>query len=299
MSCFHPLDAWSKQGQIFFIPVDGSEKLSLPCGQCIGCRIDRSEQWATRCVHEASQHEDNCFITLTYNAENIPPDGGLRVKDFQNFMKRLRKEVGKVRFYHCGEYGDKGNRPHYHAILFGYNFPDWIYLRDSPSGHPIWTSPSLERIWGKGFVTIGEMTYESAAYVARYCLKKINGKGADQVNEETGLKPYERFNSFTGEIVQVRPEYTTMSRRPGIGHSWISDYRDDVYPKDFTTIRGRKVKPPKYYDEQLRQIDPDMYDDMKQGRIMRAYEANDNHEQRLRSKEKVKKARYSQYERQI
>ena len=254
-----------------------------------------------RCVHEASMHEDNCFITLTYNPENLPPDGGLRKSDFQKFIKRLRKAIhpNKVRYYHCGEYGDNTNRPHYHAILFGHNFDDWIYLFDSPAGSPIYTSPTLEKIWNKGFVTIGEVNFESSGYVARYCMKKINGPKKDEINPETGLKPYERFDSYSGQIVEVLPEYSTMSRRPGIGHNWIATYTRDCYPKDFTTIRGMRCKPPKYYDKYIESIDADMYDDIKAGRQLQGYESQDNSVSRLDQRRIVKEAQFKQLKRSL
>jgi hypothetical protein len=299
MGCFKPLSAWQNEdGSITFGDnVKGGVPVNLPCGQCIGCRLQRSQEWALRCVHEASLYDDNCFITLTYNPENLPPDGGLRKRDFQLFMKRLRRAFPerKIRFYHCGEYGDRNNRPHYHAILFNFNFDDWTYLFDSPSGSEIYTSPTLERIWGLGFVTVGTVNMESAAYVARYCVKKITGLGKEIIDEKTGLKPYQRFNDFTGEIIDVSPEYSTQSRRPGIGHDWIRDFTGDVYPKDFTTIRGRRVNAPKYYDKYLESIDPDMYDDIKTGRKLSMFENfEEGSESRLRQKEKVKEAQNKQ-----
>jgi hypothetical protein len=302
MACFHPLQAYrNAHGQVVFNERNNGEPIELPCGQCIGCRLERSRQWAMRCVHEASLHDNNCFITLTYSPEKIPPDGGLRKSDYQKFMKRLRKYISpkKVRFYHCGEYGDNNNRPHYHAVLFGYNFDDWVYLFDSASGSPIYTSPTLEKIWGNGFVTIGECTFESAAYVARYVLKKINGNKKEEINTETGLKHYERYCSQTGRIVEVMPEYTTMSRRPGIGHSWISRYTLDCYPKDFTTINGIRMKPPKYYDQYIKNIDPDMYDDIKAGRSLEAFKSTDNTVSRLLAREKVKEAQNKQLKRSL
>lgn len=275
MRCLYPLDAWRvPNGEIKFHDNGSGDYLQLPCGQCINCRLTRSAHWAVRCVHEASLHEDNCFITLTYNPENLPPDCGLVKSDFQKFIKRLRKYLKgrKIKYFQCGEYGDRNNRPHYHAIIFNYNFDDWVYLFDSPSGEPIYSSPTLEKIWGLGFVTIGTVTFESASYVARYCLKKINGKKADEIDPATGLKHYERINSHTGEISEVWPEYCTMSRGGrsgrGIAHDWISKYTSDFYPKDFTTIRGRRVSPPAYYDRYLKSIDPFMYDDIKQGRVL-------------------------------
>lgn len=314
MTCFYPLTAYRVgSGEIVFHDKGDAEPLELPCGQCMGCRLERSRQWAMRCIHEASMHDDNCFITLTYNAENLPPDGSLIKSDYQKFMKKLRRKyvryakdkngksypINPIRFYHCGEYGDEFNRPHYHAILFGFNFDDWVYLFDSPAGNPIYMSPTLEKLWGKGFVTIGTVTFESAGYVARYCMKKINGPLKDQINEKTGLKHYERYNDFTGEISEVLPEYATMSNRPGIGHSWISSYRSDVYPKDFTTIRGMRMKPPKYYDRYLEQIDVEMYDEIKNGRQLDAYLSDENSSARLSAKETVKKAQFSQLKRSL
>jgi len=259
--------------------------------------MQRSAEWALRCVHEASLHKENCFITLTYNPEHLPPDGGLRKKHFQKFMKRLRKHLGskKIKFYMCGEYGDKNNRPHYHALLFGHDFLDRVLYGETPSGHPLYMSPTLEKLWGQGYVQVGEVTYESAAYVARYIMKKINGKAKDQVDEETGLKPYERYNDFTGEILPVLPEYTTMSRGGrngnGIASNWITRFSGDCYPKDYVTINGAKRKLPRYYDEKVKQKNPDMLDSVKAFRAYKGYESKDNTENRLKARESVAKAK--------
>jgi hypothetical protein len=301
MPCYKPMDAWrTPTGQIVFYDSPGVQYQQIPCGRCIGCRLERSKEWALRCVHEASCHEENCFITLTYNAENLPPDGGLRKKHVQDFFKRLRKAISprKVKYYYCGEYGDKNNRPHYHILLFGYNFTDWLLLpHKSPSGHDLYTSPTLEKLWGKGFVQIGDVSFESAQYVARYIMKKVLGKGKDQVDPDTGLKPYERINSFTGEIHEVLPEYTDMSRGGrrgrGIGATWIERYTSDCYPKDFVTLDGRKHKPPRYYDEQLKKEDPDMYDQLKAWRAQKGYESPDGTPGRLETREKVAQAKSS------
>lgn len=303
MACFYPMNAYRlDDGQILFHDHGQGRPITLPCGQCIGCRLEKSRQWAMRCVHEASMHDDNCFITLTYNPENLPPDCGLRLRDYQLFMKRLRKAYPskRIRFYHCGEYGDRNNRPHYHAILFGHNFDDWVYLFDSPGGEPIFTSPTLEKIWQQGFVTIGTVTFESAAYVARYVMKKINGKLRDQIDEQTQLRHYERINSFTGEISEVMPEYSTMSRRPGIGYSWINRYLSDCYPKDFTTIRGIRMQPPKAYDRYLQGIDPELYDDIKAAReLSMSNNWSEFTESRLDQKRKVTEAKNTKLKRSL
>lgn len=300
---FHSAVAGWRPGDAY--PTSGEHELFLPCGQCLGCRLEKSRTWAMRCVHEAQLHPDNCFITLTYNPENLPPDGGLIKSEFQRFMKRLRYQFpdNKIKYYMCGEYGDKSNRPHYHAILFGLNFSDWMYLFDSPSGEPIYTSPTLEEIWGLGFVTVGTVNFESAAYVARYCLKKITGKGVDKIDEKTGLKPYERFNSFTGEISPVLPEYALMSRGGrngrGIAYGWIARYTSDVYPKDYTTIRGLRMRLTKYYDKYIQGIDPEMYDDIKAGRNYLAAMSEDNTESRLHSRQICVEAQTKQLVRQL
>lgn len=307
MACFHPIPGYQSinGGQVKFGAEPKDHKsVIVPCGQCIGCRLERSRQWAMRCVHEASMHNDNCFITLTYDAENLPPDTGLRKRHWQDFIRELKRQYGKyIRYYHCGEYGDRNNRPHYHAILFGHNFEDWVYLFDSPSGEPIYTSPTLERIWKKGFVTVGSVTFQSAGYVARYCMKKINGRKKEEIDLKTGLKHYERINSFTGEIVEVLPEYSTMSRggrhSRGIGFQWFNKYKSDIYPKDFTTIRGVRCAPPRVYDKYLESIDPMMYDDIKAGRKLKQFLIDQEKVPNLSSKEKVKKAQFNQLKRSL
>lgn len=251
MTCFSPLSAVRlDDGSISFSYKMRARglPLELPCGQCIGCRLERSRQWAVRCMHEASLYEDNVFITLTYSDDYLPTDGSLRLCDFQNFMKRLRKKFGSgVRFYHCGEYGDLSRRPHYHAILFNLDFPDKKYFT-SRNGSPVYTSEILEELWGKGICEIGSVTFESAAYVARYVMKKVTGDGAES--------HYEVVNPETGEITSLKPEYTTMSRRPGIGAGWFEKYKDDVMKKDRIIMRGIAMKPPKFYDGRFELLDP-------------------------------------------
>lgn len=303
MACHFPIPAYRlPSGDVIFHDKGDASPFEVPCGRCTGCRLERSRQWAMRCVHEASLHDDNCFITLTYSPENLPSTGSLVKADFQKFMKRLRKRyTGKtIRYFMCGEYGEKNNRPHYHAILFGLNFPDWRYVETSPSGHEVYTSAILEHIWGLGFVTIGTVTFESAAYVARYVMKKINGPAVDQVDPDTGLKPYERFDSRSGEIVSVEPEYCAGSRRPGIAAGWIEKFKSDCYPKGFTTIRGVPVGLPRYYDLQVEKSDPDLFQRVKDERRQAAYENSDeNSESRLRQKRIVKEAQFSQLKRTI
>lgn len=243
MPCYRPLQAWrsrivNSNGKrpLVFNRQDGFEDLEIevPCGQCIGCRLERSRQWAIRCVHESKLYDDNCFITLTFREEDLPPDGSLDVDHFQRFMKRLRKKFPgqKIRYFHCGEYGDEGGRPHYHACLFNFDFEDKEPFKRIDSGY-LYTSETLESLWPFGFCTIGAVTFESAAYVARYITKKVTGEKADA--------------HYQGR----KPEYVTMSRRPGIGSDWYDQYPDDFKSIDTAVIDGKRVRLPKFYDEKL------------------------------------------------
>lgn len=263
MACFHPLTAWrAPPGQqygskdISFDPrsnVPGSQELKLPCGRCIGCRLERSRQWAMRCMHEASLYDYNCFLTLTYDDGHLPDGNSLNVEDYQLFMKRLRKMYGSgIRFFHCGEYGEKFERPHHHAIIFNFDFPDKVPISRTSSGY-LWSSDSLSALWGKGFCSIGDVTFDSCAYVARYIMKKINGDLADE--------------HYQGRM----PEYLTMSRRPGIAAGWFDEFSSDVYPKDFVTIRdGIKCKPPRFYDRLFSRNHLEELQEIKERRLEKA-----------------------------
>lgn len=297
MPCYHPLQGYRARGgkHIVFNPKDGwiDQKVQVPCGQCIGCRLERSRQWAMRCMHEASLYEDNCFITLTYNNDHLPKDGSLHKEHFQKFMKRLRKKHQNktIRFYHCGEYGEKYRRPHYHAILFNHDFGDKKLFKTEKEIR-LYTSKELEELWPYGFNTIGDVTFESAAYTARYIMKKQTGKSAD--------KHYENVDIETGEIIKILPEYNTMSRRPGIGTEWYKKYNKDVYPKDFVTIRGKKLKPPKFYDRMYEHQYPEDFEKIKDKRVeLMNKNWKDNTPDRLRQKEIVKKAQLDKLKRNL
>jgi hypothetical protein len=195
MPCYKPLDAWrpdkfsdSKALIFTYHPKRCSSvtpDLQVPCGRCVGCRLERSRQWAIRCVHEASLHSNNCFITLTYDSKKLPEGynlaSGLCYDHFALFMKRFRKFVEplRIRFYMCGEYGTDHARPHFHACIFGYDFLDRVPWKKSPSGKMIFRSAALEKLWPFGFSSVGDVNFESAAYVARYIMKKVTGEAAE------------------------------------------------------------------------------------------------------------------------
>lgn len=208
--------------------------------------MDRARDWGVRIAHEVSLHEESSFLTLTYSDEHLPDDYSVSVRAVQLFNKRLRKAIApsRFRFYACGEYGDLGQRPHYHSIIFGYSFPDKVLWRRTRSGYFTYRSPLLESVWPFGHAEIGTVTRTSGAYVARYCLKKRNGARAGEY--------YRRLHPLTGEVVDVRPEFAVMSSRPGVGFGWIEQWESDCFPSNFVVVNGEKFPVPKYYRKRLR-----------------------------------------------
>lgn len=291
--CFHPVKGWKAASGAFVLGARPNvvAPMTVPCGQCIGCRLERSRQWAVRMMHEASMHRDNCFITLTYSDENLPAYGSLVKSDFQKFMKRLRKEIAPetVRFFHAGEYGERLGRPHYHACLFGYAFPDKVEFTRRGE-FPVYRSALLERLWPFGLSEVGSLTFESAAYVARYVTKKITGKAAED--------HYAIADADTGEVVMLQPEYATMSRRPGIGARWLEAYSDEVYPADEVIMRGRSMKPPRAYDVRFKEVSPELFARVRRKRSDAKLEPGkrffwNNTERRLLVREEVTASRTS------
>lgn len=209
---------------------------------------------ATRMMHEvqtfASRGLGSLFLTLTYSDEFLPSDGSLSKRHPQLFMKKLRKSYGAVRFYQCGEYGEQKGRPHYHFCVFGLECPDKVPDDKSPAGIVTYASPTLNKIWGMGNVTIGDVTMESCAYVARYTMKKATDPDREDAYIRRGL------DLSTGEIRtwSVIPEFGTMSRRPGLGAEWFHQFEADCR-RGFVTQNGRKVPVPRYYRDKLSELD--------------------------------------------
>jgi len=280
MACYHPIPGWyskavneSGKRSIVFKLSDGfkDKPVQLPCGKCIGCKLERARQWAVRCMHEASLYERNCFITLTYSDENCPES--LRPDDFVLFMKRLRKRFGAgIRFFQCGEYGEKLGRPHHHALLFNHDFDDKRLCSARGGESRLFKSETLEGLWGFGYGFIGSVTFESAGYVARYAMKKVVGPGA--------------ADYYMGRV----PEYLTMSRRPGIGTDWIRKYRRDVYPSDELVVNGAPTRPPRFYDDVLEREAPSVLRRLKRKRVRRALADVNSTGSRLLVREAVKDA---------
>lgn len=317
MPCYHPITGYrakssygsGKRGVVFnrrdgFIDLP----VTLACGQCWGCRLERSRQWAVRCVHESQLHEDNSFVTLTYDNEHLPFGGTLVKADFQRFMKRLRERVhAKISFFHCGEYGEPLDefgrrkpypylsdlgRPHYHALLFGVSFPDQVFFKNSASGDPTFTSAVLQSLWPWGYSSVGSLTFESAAYCARYAMKKVNGIGSQ--------KHYTSIVLATGEMIELLPEYVTMSLKPAVGKGWYEKFSADVYPDDFVVVRGVRIRPPRYYDRLLEVDNPAQLARLKLYRVAQGrFHRKDQTPERLCDREMVKRAQTSTLRRDV
>lgn len=275
--CVKPIKAYrDSSGTLFFHSVPGANCFNLPCGQCVECRLERSRQWAARCMNEAQLHERNCFITLTYRNDPV----SLNYRDFQLFMKRVRKMFGSVRFFMCGEYGENFSRPHFHAILFGIDFTD-----GRSYGRRFRRSAVLDSLWTHGFASVGSVTFESAGYVARYSMKKITGDLAED--------HYRYVDPDTGVIIDRVPEFCHMSLKPGIGANWVSKYLSDVYPTGEMVVRGVLSKSPRYYDILYKRVHPDGFALMKYNRVLRSLDASalDKTDRRLAVKGVVTSAR--------
>lgn len=298
MPCYYPIVAYrTDAGEIVFTEraKRAGDTITLPCGRCIGCRLERSRQWAVRCMHEAKLYDANVFITLTYDDDHLPPDRSLLYPDFQKFMKRLRRRfsTSTVRFYMCGEYGEGVHkRPHYHACVFNCHFPDKLYF-SSDGDSELFTSDILTELWGKGFALVGNLTFQSAAYVARYCLKKVTGVNA--------AKHYEVIDEDTGEIRQRVPEFARMSLKPGIGGDWIKQFMPDCYPKGEVVVNGKAAKAPRYYDKKFKETDDtDRYQLMMEARARTARQSfAEQSDHRLAVKEVVTEARLAQFKRKL
>jgi len=265
--------------------VSFEDQVVIPCGQCRFCRLNRSREQAVRCTHEASLYESNCFLTLTYSPKYLPKGyhtkpnnerwvftpapGSIDPKDAVEFMKRLREKFGNgIRSYGCGEYGEKYSRPHFHICLFNFDFLDKEILKKVGKNeeHTLYTSKTLQELWPYGFSTVGSLTFESAAYVARYCTKKLTGRKADQA--------YERFHPESGEAYRILPEQAVcVSRRPGIGKGWYEKFGEHSRYWDYVVARGIRSKPPQYYDRLHHSADPESLARRKQSRKEKAEKA--------------------------
>ena len=267
--------------------------IKVPCNHCWACQLKYSAEWATRIMLESQKYEQNYYITLTYDQKNVPiaeqtsweqydPDPedphGPKIKtkqtrendgtwgytlypeDMNTFINSLRKRFERkghegIKYFYCGEYGTETQRPHYHIILMNVPlnetkfYDPWI--DDNWKAH--WKSTELEELWGKGIIDVCELEWSCAAYVARYCTKKIELSGDKTIYLENG-----KF-----------PEFIRMSK--GIGFDYFEKHYKEIYKNDeliLKTIKGNagSIKPPRAYDKRLEEADPELYRKIKKSR---------------------------------
>lgn len=227
--------------------------IEIPCGKCQSCRLSQAKQWSERCLLELQDHEQSYFLTLTYDDNNLPTvesydkdglviqTGNLVKSDFQKFMKKLRKHYeekysNKIRYFACGEYGESTQRPHFHVIMFGLKLDDLKLYKRNNLGQNLYTSEWLSNIWKNGYVVIGEVTEQSISYTCRYVLKKASG-----------------IDKSYYQDLNLEPEFTLMSRKPGIARRYYDDNKDKIFSQDSiyvgTKNGSKKIRPSRYYEK--------------------------------------------------
>lgn len=289
MPCYRPIRAWTLDGGGITLVERGSirSEFKLSCGQCVGCRLERSRQWAVRLMHELSLHEHSMFVTYTYSDDKLPANGSLRYRDFQLYLKRVRNSGRKVRFFCAGEYGEETSRPHYHAIMFGFRHQDLVPIRKNESGQWLYSSKESDSLWTHGHTTIGEVTFESCAYVARYIMKKVTGDAAQS--------RYEVVSEDTGEVVRLDSEFCRMSLNPGIGKDWLRLYWPEVARSGSVVSNGVECLAPRYYRRYLDGVMSDEFQRKAEERAKRC--AGDESATRLAVRERVARAKVSKLKR--
>lgn len=291
MPCYNPLRVY----RLPFGPDKGSVTLKRPwppeddkegwnvfwvgCGKCVGCRLERARFWAVRCMLERKCHEVACFVTLTYDNEHMPHDGNLDKVALRNFWKRLREKLSpvRIRYFAAGEYGSKTYRPHYHAIIFGWSPLDLERIGRSSLGDYYYTSRILADVWQNGQVVVGECTYQSCGYVARYC-----------------LKGWSKENTMLGG--RVRP-FVVMSRSPGIGGKYYDDYKRSLAGNDTVVVDGRRSILPRFFVEKIKVDYPELYAILHDRRLRNALNRPSDSPERLAAREEYRKLKVAKLER--
>ena len=252
----------------------------IPCGQCFECNMEYAKPWAFRCMCEAKKYENNIMINLTYDDENVPKGQKidlktgevresltLKRKDQQDFIKRLRKHFSeqKIKIYLCGEYGSQTKRPHYHILAFNLKIDDLkeIGRKNTEYGqHIIYNSKTIEKIWGKGFVDLNEVNYETSCYVAGYVAKKAKHKKSDEWWEQQGKIP----------------EYTVSSKN--FGKDYFEKNKDKFYEEKKIWQKTKKglqeIKPGRYFDKLMEKDNPERFKQLKKLRRERSKDILEN-----------------------
>ena len=287
MTCYRPVPARrSDNGSVMIHPPLGTSDMAVPCGFCVGCLLEKRQQWSLRCRHEASCWDHNVFLTLTYDDEHLDWKGSLDKEHPKLFLRYLRRELSGVscapnsaakpiRVFGCGEYGTQRQRAHYHMLLFNVRFED-----NERYGERTYTSKLVSRLWPYGSHLIGDLTDASASYVAGYALKKVQA-----ILRESA---YGVVNPETGEWAEREREYNFCSTKPGIGQYWYAKYKNELR-HGYVVMDGRTVSVPRFYDKKLRCDAPALHEEMSWNKFKKgkSFDPADRSEARLAVREKV------------
>ncbi len=238
----------------------------------------------------------SCFITVTYDDTHLPADRSLHVEHIQAFVKALRRRIPQFQYFLCGEYGTRTLRPHYHLCLMGYDFAkDREKYTKTKTGDQLYTSQTLNAAWPHGTHNlIGDLTQQSACYVASYVNKKYRGSAADRHYRTLFIE------DGIATVHQLKPEFATMSRRPGLGTAWFNKYHTDVYPSDEVILNGISRRPPAFYDRLLERQNPSLHHTIKRNRILEGNRhLEDTTAERLATREFVALAKQGPVTREI
>lgn len=297
MACHHPIPAYlGPGGKVHFANRKDSfgrlGLMHLRCGMCRGCKADHAREWAIRCYHESQLHNRACFITLTYSTEKLPANSSLDKRDLSLFFKRLRDKLDvRIRYFACGEYGEKKGRPHYHVCLFGWrpDNDDKLLVAISKKGNRQYGSKIISKCWGLGRAVWTNFDSSCARYTAHYTADKIKGLKKDEPDPETGLRPYEIIDR-DGVIWKLCPEFQVSSLKPAIGLPWLEKNYREVFPADSVVMDGREYPPPRYYFQWLKKNVPALYEKVAKKRRehtkKRPYETGLRQLQKNQSREK-------------
>lgn len=285
----------------------------IGCGKCLECKLKESKQWAQRSVAESLMHEDNWFITLTYDDEHLPMSivtysrhsyefgcwSPLLYEDFQAFEKRLRSymkyhyNLDGFRFLMCGEYGPKNGRPHFHVIFYGLPLPDIQKIKDVTVGGKSYTylsSEIIDKCWGKGFTTIGEVNWETSAYVGRYVMKKMSN-----------LEEYDYCKlCYDNGWEPLPPEMREASRRPGLGRPFYDENKDDIYKYDKVMLpNGKTPQPCSYFDRIYDLENPELLQAIREQRKYKALISEANERSKFKNSKEYDEYKNKKYEKLV
>lgn len=289
MPCYHPVPAWPdlSTGRWVFNPDstrrDLGGQVDTPCRQCIGCRIDRSSEWAMRCEHELKFHDESCFLTLTLDDEHFPTSQDDFVAKYVLGLKRIRRHSPRIRTFGCLELGTHTRRPHGHLLVFGRDFSRDEPVSRGPNGDLVYRSNELDALWGLGHASVGELTRESAGYVARY----VVAERSDRAGPVLEAVPH----PVSGEPVFLRPA-APWARSQGLGRAWFEQYGRQAIEQGAIVERGGVRRPiPKFYSKLAKQAFPTVGADAECIAQLRALEQAWNRTpERLAVRAEVKRA---------